>query len=282
ENIAGLHYAARYEHARCLAKAGLTMEARQQFVRLYKETLKKEQLPAIDADFRQMLAGDSNNSDHWLELVRNTTRELIEKGYRTSVFILARQCWELEDQPLANHLVRTVLKEISNKKDRLPLTLASIVFFRQTGQLNLADDLLRKLVTDPETAKRPGLWRLAGQIASERDMRARALFCLEKALEAEYQNPLRVIDLQSARQDYAKLLGHYRSLAQAMLTLEIKPPADFLAKVVRATDRWRALDPDSAQACNQAGRILQMLGQPDLSWDYLTTPIAMQPNEAAP
>ena len=60
------------------------------------------------------------------------------------------------------------------------------------------------------------------------------------------------------------------------------PPSGFLNKVVRLADRWRALEPKSETACNTTANILRTLGQPDLSWDYMTTPIGMQPNEAEP
>src|SRR5205085_1262315 len=56
----------------------------------------------------------------------------------------------------------------------------------------------------------------------------------------------------------------------------------FLAKVVRAADRWRSLDPDPTPACQAAARILQRLGERDLGWDYLTTPVGLWPNEADP
>src|SRR5262249_24473476 len=34
--------------------------------------------------------------------------------------------------------------------------------------------------------------------------------------------------------------------------------------------------------CRMAGRILQTLGERELVWDYLTTPVAQHPNEAEP
>ena len=34
---------------------------------------------------------------------------------------------------------------------------------------------------------RPALWRLAGSLAEQRDMKARAMECLEKALDAEFK-----------------------------------------------------------------------------------------------
>ncbi|MCG8402940.1 MAG: tetratricopeptide repeat protein [Firmicutes bacterium] len=52
--------------------------------------------------------------------------------------------------------------------------------------------------------------------------------------------------------------------------------------MIGAADRWRALDTDDTQACNYAGRILEVLGENDLAWDYLTTPLAEHSNEAGP
>jgi tetratricopeptide (TPR) repeat protein len=62
----------------------------------------------------------------------------------------------------------------------------------------------------------------------------------------------------------------------------VRPPADFLARAVRAADRWRALDRDGGDACRAVARILQRLGERELGWDYLTTPVGLSPNEAAP
>lgn len=110
----------------------------------------------------------------------------------------------------------------------------------------------------------------------------RALACLEKTLEAEFRHRPEVIDLKTVREEYGKLLGHYEKLAEAMLTLKLRPSQDFLTNVVRAADRWRALDPESAGACNTAASILQRLGDKELAWDYLTTPVAHQPAESGP
>jgi hypothetical protein len=53
--------------------------------------------------------------------------------------------------------------------------------------------------------------------------------------------------------------------------------------VVRAADRWRALDRDSAEPCRLAARVLRTLGEDrELVWGYLTTPVALRPNEAGP
>jgi tetratricopeptide (TPR) repeat protein len=90
------------------------------------------------------------------------------------------------------------------------------------------------------------------------------------------------VNLQAVRTDYGALLNQYHQLVLAITAVESTAPKNLPAKVVRAADRWRALDPDNTQACQLAAKTLQLLGDRDLAWDYLTTPVAMKPNEAAP
>jgi tetratricopeptide (TPR) repeat protein len=244
--------------------------------------LKAGRLPAIDSDFRHALLGGGKEADAWSELLRNTARQLLQEKHGPVVLQLAWQCWQLDDRPLANHLLAMAMENIPGKKDRLPMSLAGIAFLRETGQLAEADQVLQKLLADERLAARPDLWRLKAQLAEQRDQPPAALEALEKALETEFARLPEVIDLAAVRADYRKLLEHYQQLAEAMVTLKVRPPEDFLAKVVRAADRWRALDRDGSGACQAAGRILQTLGDRDLSWDYLTTPVGLRPNEADP
>src|SRR5262249_56346867 len=120
-----------------------------------------------------------------------------------------------------------------------------------------------------EWGQRAALWRLAGKLAGRRDRTARALECLEKALELEYAQLPEVIDLQAVRRDYGALLGHYQSLADAMVTLKVRPPADFLARAVRAADRWRALGRGGGGARQAGGRIRRGPGGARPGWGDL-------------
>src|SRR5262249_35535342 len=158
-----------------------------------------------------------------------------------------------------NHLLGVALEKLP-EKERAGMTLAGIRFCWQTGQLPEADRLLTGLLKDPKQAEQPALWRLAAEIASKRDMTARRLEDLERALDAEYRKLPEVIDLTAMRRDYGKLLAHYQSLADAMVTLKLKPPEGFLARAVRAADRWRALDRDASGASQTVAAILQRLG----------------------
>jgi hypothetical protein len=277
-DVPGLAYAACYEEARCLSKSGQPAEARQRFRELYERTLKEDRLPLFDGDFRAALL----DSGEWGELLRQTAAKLIARKHRPAVLTLAMQCWQVDDQPLADHLLGLALDDLPDDKERLPMRLAGLSFLWQTGQLARADQMLRTLLADAKTSGQPALWRLAAKLAERRDMPGRRLECLEQALALEHEHLPEVINLRQVREDYASLLGHYQAQAQALVSLKLGEPAGFRAKVIRAADRWRALDRDGAEACNLAARILQTLGERELRWDYLTTPVAERPNEAGP
>src|SRR5581483_10715862 len=103
-------------------------------------------------------------------------------------------CWQLDDRPLASYLLTTALQGISDEKERLGMSLAGIQFLQQTGQLPQADKLLSEVLAHKEWGKSAALWRLAGKLAGRRDLTARAMECLEKALELEYAKLPEVID----------------------------------------------------------------------------------------
>jgi hypothetical protein len=281
EDVPGLAYAARYEHARSLWKAGERAGAQQHFRALYDKALDNQALLRIDADFRLALLGQGQDGDGWGDLMRRTAARLVRQKQRPAVLTLARQCWEVGDQALANHLLAAALDGVDGK-ERVGLKLAGLAFLWETGQLAPADRLLRQLLDDPQEGKSAGLWRLAAKLAGRRDMPARQLECLERALELEYCDLPEVINLQAVRGDYEQVLEHYQSLAQALVTLRLPAPEGFRSRVVRAADRWRALDRDGSSACRLAARALQTLGERELAWDYLTTPVGQRPNEAGP
>jgi tetratricopeptide (TPR) repeat protein len=280
EDVHGLKYAARYEQARSLFHAGKVAEARQRFRTLYEQTLADDVLPALDTDFRAALLG--GDSDAWSELVQKTAARLLEKKQRPAVLVLARQVWQLGDEARANFLWNLATTGIADEQEQLGMTLAGFSFLWETGQLAAADAVLQKLLADEKLARHPGLWRLAAKLAERREMKGRELECLERALDAEYRELPEVINLEAVRRDYRRLLDHYQTLAESMVALKLSPPPDFLARVVRVADRWRALDREGVNACQPAAQILQALGERDLGWDYLTTPIGLRPNESGP
>jgi hypothetical protein len=273
----GLAYAARYEQARCFLNGESKGSGHEFFEKLYVDVRKEGGLPIIDSAFVHAF-GPTNG---YPKLVGQTSSELIKKKRFAAVLTLAWQNQQLGQHELANDLVSSVLAKASGWQ-KPAITLAAIDFLVQSNRLAQADSALQGLMADEKLAEQPGLWRLGAELAEKRGITSRAVQCLEKALDMEYRQLPEVINLQKVRQDYTKLLSHYHQLAVALTALENEPPKNFVARVVRAADRWRALDGDGAQACQLAAKTLQAVGARDLAWDYLTTPIALKPNESAP
>jgi tetratricopeptide (TPR) repeat protein len=239
-------------------------------------------LPPIDEDFRQALTEDGQGGAAWSGLLRRTARALVEQKQRPAVLALASQCWQLDDKVTADDLVAVALDGLG-EKERRPMRLAALEFYWHTGQFARADGLLTELLRDPELARRAGLWHLGARLAEKRQRPARELECLERALDAEFHDLPEVVNLKAVRAGYEKLLSRYQTLAESLATLRQAPPAGFRAKVVRAADRWRALDRDSGDACRMAAQVLRALGEDrELVWGYLTTPVALRPHEAGP
>jgi hypothetical protein len=276
----GLGRVARYERARCLLRAGKADEARRDFRALFAEASKASRLLPLDGDFVEALRGEPG--DGWGALMRERAAGLVKGGNRAAVLVLAKQCWELGESALAENLRQAALDGAPKGKDGLPLALAGLQLLYHAGQYDRADAELGKLLAGPEQARLPGLWRLGAKLAEKRDLSARRLECLEKALALEDEARPDVVDLTQVREEHEALLGHYGRLAEALVALKLPAPADFRAKVVRAADRWRELDRDAARPCELAAQALRALGERELAWDYLTTPAALKPNEAEP
>jgi predicted Zn-dependent protease len=269
KDVPGLSYAARYEYALHLAEKGERDEARKLFVALYEETAKGGALPPLDRRFRDALRADGKESDLFARLLRESADRLVKDGRRVSAVALAWQCWELEAHGLADELLAAALAGLGEGESRFAPTLAAVEYLAQTHQYDRADRLLDGLLADEKLAQSAWLWRLGYQLALLRKQPARAYPRLAEALELEYRARPTWIDVQAVRQDYGALLEHYAAVVRATATLGQQPPADLAAKVVRAADRWRALDPDGALACVPAFQSLRGLDKTDLAWDYL-------------
>jgi ferric-dicitrate binding protein FerR (iron transport regulator)/tetratricopeptide (TPR) repeat protein len=286
----GLSYIPKYEHARGLLHGGRRAEARLLFRELYAKRLKENVLPPIDGDFRRALQSDGDDADQWTELMRQTAETLANDSHGHAAVTLAWQCRQLDDLPLADNLLGIALdpargrarKAESSELYRLDVNLTAIHYVRATGRYTRAEQLLQPLLEDRHYAVLGPLWRLGAEIADQRGLTRQSLERLEHALAIEYPDLPEVINLQSIRNDYGKLLNHYQELATAAAALKVEPPADLVSRTIRAADRWRALDRDSDSPCEKAAAILKTLDQRDLAWEYLTTPLGQKPNEADP
>jgi tetratricopeptide (TPR) repeat protein len=275
-----LGYAARYEYARSLVTSD-NKKARKLFMELHGQALREGVVPPIDASFRQAFSSPGAGNRGFADLMRKASAGLICGKRRAGVFSLARQCYALGDQALADQLVGGAI-DGTGEKERQQLSFLAIRYWFTTQRFARADDVLQPLLRDKPLARHPQLWRLASFVAGKRGKENRSAACLEKALEIEYRHLPPVINLQTVREDHAALLTHYQALAAATKLLEKEPTRDFLARVVRAADRWRSLDNDGTAACQAAARIFQTVGAHDLAWDYYTTPLSQKPNEAEP
>jgi ferric-dicitrate binding protein FerR (iron transport regulator) len=276
----GFNYAARYEAARWLYKSGNDApKARALFQELFDEALANDLLPRVDGDFRNALTAGPDPV--WSQYMHQAAERLVKKDRRGEVVILASQCVALGDPPIAEDLLNLALDGLEAKQ-KLPVTLAAVEFLYRGGNYARADSLLAGLLEDTECSGSSVLWRLAAQVSSARNRTAEALARQEKAMDLEYAQAPGLINLQVLRNDFGTLLGRYEQLTQALATLQSQASGELTTKVIRAADRWRAMDPDDTQACQYAARIFQTLGQEELAWEYLTTPLADKPNEAAP
>jgi len=281
----GLAFAARYEVASCLSGSNLASqkeEGRTLFRKLYVDTLETGVLPPIDRTMREALLTADGKRPGDAALLRQALRGLAERGQRLELFAIPWQAAMLGDIDIANELVTEALAICERGPERDLARQAALAFFLQTTQPARTEMLLRLILPDEPFADDPALWRLAGSLAAQRNSPAQAGRCLEHALDLEFRDLPPMVDLQALRGEYGQLLAHYQHLANAFAALEKEAPKEFLAKVVKAADRWRSLDPDPTQVCQLTAKILQTVDAPDLAWDYLTTPLGMKPNEAAP
>jgi ferric-dicitrate binding protein FerR (iron transport regulator)/tetratricopeptide (TPR) repeat protein len=281
EDMPVVNYSARYERARDLVTRGEWQQALSLFQDLYAQTLKKGVLPPLDSSFRQAFLSNAQEPTGWARFLKGTAASLIADGRRLAVLGLAWQCQQLGDPSLADDLFQQTFAGLPDK-ERTVTTLAGVEYLWQVGQAAQAASLIQPLLADAALAKQSSLWRLAAFLAGQNGAGPGVATYLEKALDLEYHDLPAVINLQTVRTDYGALLAHYQSLALAMATLEIEPPSDFVARVLRAADRWRSLDPDCTAACQMAARVFTALRQPEWAWEYLTTPIGLHPNQPAP
>lgn len=278
-----LGYCARYERARLMQNAGQWKESRRLYAALYEDTLKKNQLPRIDYNFRNVFQRDQEGQKEWKRMFEEVSTKLITSKNRSAAILFAWQCKQIGDQPLSERLLADALAGLSPKDEEYADTvLTAIECLFQTGNRPRAETMLDSLLENPEYARSASLWRLGATIAQASGKTAKALTHLENAIDLEYEDLPDVLNLQSVRSDYGGLLNRYQQLANAIHTLQAEPPAEFIGRVIRVADRWRSLDADPTMACQSAARVLQQLGAQELAWDYLTSPLAKKPNEAAP
>ena len=290
-----ISYVVKYELARSLASAGDKEQARNLFVQLHREVLDEGILPPIDETFRAAFrnsvpdrddpfadpfGSDESAAQVFTGLMRGACARLIERKQRPLAIGLAWQCRQLDAAELGDTLIDRVLTGVPDD-EQLGTTLAALEYLLRTGKHDRADALLKPLLSRQPYSESSALWRLAAGVAGDGGRLARAVSHLERAMDLEYANLPKRYDVEQVRERYGQLFASYHELAAIVATPDADAPLNLAGRAIKAADRWRSLDSDVTAACNNAARLLNELGQEDLAWDYLTTPLAMKPNEAA-
>jgi hypothetical protein len=279
KDIPGLTYFTLYEKARAEWKADKSAVA---FAKFYRDSISAGQLPVIDADFCAALHDEPGHA--FAKLMKETAAGFVKNGHTGAVLSLVWQAHQLGENKVARELFDGTFKTLKDT-ERKVFALSGLNFLRQHHDAERTEEILNELLADRFIGQFPQLWRLAATLAQKRSAQTRMFACLEKALDLEYRHMPEAVDVQHVRNDYQSLLGHYHQVVQAHQLLEKPVSKELVAKVVKAADRWRAIDPEPTSACQWAAQILQLVGNPeanDLAWEYLTTPIALKPNESAP
>lgn len=281
-----ISYVVKYELARSLASVGEREQARHLFVQLHREVLDQGILPPIDEAFRALFldapdpfGSDENGGPGFSGLMRDACARLIERKQRPMAIGMAWQCRQLDAAELGDTLIDQVLTGVPDD-EQLGTTLAALEYLVQAGRRDRADALLQSLLSRQPYSESSALWRLASRVASGGKRLARSASYLERAMDLEYENLPQRYDVERVRKHYDELFASYHELAQIVAAPDAGAPLDLAGRAIEAADRWRSLDTDVTAACNNAARLLNELGQEDLAWDYLTTPLAMKPNEA--
>ncbi len=281
-----MSYAVKYELARSLAAQGEKSQAGALFRQLYQETLDAGLLPPIDQDFKAAaeatqdpFGSDDLDGDSFGTLMRAACSQMIQRKQRPLAIGLAWQCRQLGDTSLADNLIDDVLAGVS-PAEAVITSLAIVDYLATTGKHDRAESLLQVLLAEPQYSTSPTLWRWSARIASQGGRMARSITYLERATDLEYQSLPDNYNIEQVRANYLQLFTRYRELARIVANPGSGASLDLATRVIESADRWRSLDTDVTAACQNAANVLNELGEEDLAWDYLTTPLALKPNEA--
>ena len=213
--------------------------------------------------------------------MRLAAEKQIEQKNGPDAAYLAWQAEHVGDAELGEELFRLATDSIRGGK-HWPTRLAAAECLWHSKRKERAGAMLWPLLDEKRCRQSKAMWQLAAKVAKQQGMTARALECTQQMLLRKYETLSGEFNVKIVRNDYRTLLRQYEQLAKSIATLDSEPSEGLLARVIRAADRWRAIDPDPTTACQTAARIFGDLGASELAWDYLTTPLAARPNEAAP
>lgn len=286
----GLAGLARYEAARAWFKSGDRRRAQDGFTSWYADMLKAGEVPLVDHDFRMAFYGDNQPvppsepmqatdtaiDNQFTRTLLDAAKSFASRGAPRAALLIAWQAYQLEQPALGDEIVNRTLAALPADESR-GTTLAAVQVLYHAGKFDRADALLTPMLEDDELAGFVSLWRLAADLAERRGRLATSVTRWEKVAEMEYSRLGKSYDVATAREPFESLMQRYDKLVTALAATEQPASAELVAKIVRAADRWRALDTDATAACMSAAKILAALGKEDLAWAYATTPLANAP-----
>ncbi len=284
----GLGHAARYEAAVLAAHSPSGQQtAAKELRKLWRESVEAGVCPMVDANFPNIMAsqpeqlpgGQASNS---FQVEVKWAIETLSANRKP--FQLCHLAWLLRtlgEQHNAHQALQAALRVAGPEEDTL-VRLTVVQYGMRSADYALAEQAIEPLLENEELGESPDFWRLAGTVAQYRGQSGRAILCLERAVELEAQQGSAVVNLQQLRSDHTQLLGWYQTLAGGAEILGDEARQNLVRRTVRTADRWRGIDPEDSQACKLAGDTLTALGEDELAWEYLTSPLAGRVGEAKP
>jgi tetratricopeptide (TPR) repeat protein len=206
----------------------------------------------------------------WNRRVRDAAEKHLARGEYLAVIALLDAYGDLASPLLTQDLLDLAVKGAAETPQRVRVTLAAISFLARREEVKRAQRLLDGLLADAKASRQGIVWRVGAVLAEMAKQHDTALGRLNRALEIDYDRMPERVDLKTIRRDYAQVLAGYEKRALDFLERNRLLPADFAQQVVRLADRWRSLDGDGAAACRAAERILWLVGERQLAWEYQT------------
>jgi len=277
EQHGGLKFFVRQERSRSLFQAGHTEKARRIVRRMLRDQIEAHGLPYLDAELRNFYVSN-NGQKSWDRVIHSAGQQLIESQQLRTAIWFSEQLKAQGDSQLAEDLVTEVLAVIEIDKRPEIAILAS----RSLQQISSgsANDLIDRVLEVESMQESAELWRYASEVADPAGQKQTALKRLEKAVLLEFEQQTDVVNLKTIRASYSKLMNKFEEIIDAAATLQLPPPEELVARIVRAADQWRSIDDDDTQCCRMTAELLRKLNRRDLAWAYLTSPLAGRAGES--
>ena len=253
-------------------------DARQRLLTRYEAALAQGRRVPLAREHTPLLR-DEEGARAWVAWVEAQLPRLLERGQVGLALDLAEVSRDLGQVGLEDRVWSAVLAAVE-PAERAGLLVRRASLLAGLQRTAEAEALLQGALSEELLDPRP--WTLAAELAEGRDDRASALRLRERAAELTLRAARDGAALGALSELALDLLERYRRLAEALRELGQRPPADLAGRVTRAADLWRAVDPDPASACAVAAEVLTALGEDELAWDYLVTPLATTQGQAAP